>query len=324
MIRRMCWWVGFAVGIGAFAQEAIPETAAEGTPAHPPVQVFILSGQSNAVGCNDYKQYRKGQSPLADAFMNQPGVLFWDAKTHAWTTLRVGASDGNATYAFGPEIGFAHALTQTGCTDSIAIIKCAVGGTGIARGVDYNDYVPEVKGFDDGGWNWHPPTDGREAGHLYQQLIQTVSNALSSLERDGRRYDVAAFLWMQGEHEAVLSPRMAGDYARLLKDFIRSVRTDLKTPDLPFAVGEVNSHSWAFGDIVRQGQADVCRDDGNAVLIKTTDLSREGRGGPLHFDADGTIELGIRFAEGLKPLLMPKKNNPPILPATAGPSAQAK
>ena len=35
--------------------------------------------------------------------------------------------------------------------ERIAIIKCAVGGTGIARSVDYRDYGPSLKGFKDQG-----------------------------------------------------------------------------------------------------------------------------------------------------------------------------
>ncbi|GAI45292.1 unnamed protein product, partial [marine sediment metagenome] len=59
----------------------------------------------------------------------------------------------------------------------------------------------------------------------------------------------------QGEHEAGLSRKMAEDYDKLLADFMRAVRRDLKTPSLPFVIGQVNSHTWAFGDIARDRQA---------------------------------------------------------------------
>lgn len=69
--------------------------------------------------------------------------------------------------AFGPEIAFAHAMEQRMPGATIAMVKYAAGGTGIARSVDYTDYIPAVAGYNDKGRNWHPPTDGREAGALY-------------------------------------------------------------------------------------------------------------------------------------------------------------
>jgi len=238
---------------------------------------------------------------LPEEFRSQPDSLFWDEKTKGWIPLCVGKSHGAHTNAFGPEIGFAHDLAKLADNGQIAIIKCAVGGTGIARARDYSDIIPNV-GPNDSGNNWHPPAEGQDAGKLYQQLMRETEHALSALKSDGRTYELSAFLWMQGEREAVISPKMAGDYETLLKSLIRSIRTDLKTPALPFVIGEVNSHTWKYGDIVRKAQDKVCKEDGNALLVKTTDLSRKGSGGVSHFDADGMIEVGSRFATAVNQL----------------------
>jgi len=320
MNRLIYVYVGFAISSGAFAQDTNNAATAEGAKTIRPVKVFILSGQSNAVGYNDHRQYRHGTSALAEALMNQPDILFWDASKLSWTTLRVGGSGGSTSHAFGPEIGFSHDMTKRLPNEQIAIVKCAAGGTGIARSRDYNDYIHSLKGFDDKDCNWHPPAEGSAAGNLYQQLVKTVQDALTALERDGRTYEVSAFLWMQGEHEAGISARMAGDYAMLLKLLKQSIRADLKTPKLPFAVGEVNSHTWAYGEIVRKAQAEVCKEDSNSLLVKTTDLSRNGSGGAAHFDADGMIELGARFAKAVEQLLRLKKQGEPS-PSRDGVSA---
>ena len=79
---------------------------------------------------------------------------------------------------------------------------------------------------------------------------------------------------------------MVNDYGKLLTLLIGSVRSDLGIKDLPLVIGEVNSNNWADGDIVRKHQTQVCQRDPNSLLIKTTDLSRNGVGGSAHFDAD--------------------------------------
>ncbi len=256
-----------------------------------PVKVFIVAGQSNAKG---YNNFAESTHEFPAQLRHQPDILFWPAQepgqeqTSSWTELKV-AENGS----FGPEMGFANELAKAMPNERIAIIKCAVGGTGIARSADYTDYIPALEGFKDGGRNWHPPTDGKESGKLYKWLIKSVDEALTALDAE---WELAGCLWMQGEHEAGISRKMAENYDRLLSGFIASVRSDLKMPSLPFLLGEINSHTWAFGEVARKKQAAVCRDDANAVLVKTTDLSRKGSGGASHFDADSMPLLGFRFA----------------------------
>lgn len=270
-----------------------------------PLRVFIVAGQSNALGFNHVREYAAGKRPFPEALRHQPAVLFWDVSRRdgevgdAWTTLGV---DGSG--AFGPELGFALGLSERFPAARIAIIKYAAGGTGIARSADYADYIPQLTGFDDRGRNWHPGADGREAGALYRRLIGTVRDALRALDHRGERWQLAGLVWMQGEHEAGISSAMAEDYEALLTGLMRAIRRDLQAPSLPFLIGEVNSHTWAFGDVARREQAEACRRDGNAVLVTTTDLSRGGSGGAAHFDADGMVELGVRFARGVPEAVM--------------------
>ena len=264
-----------------------------------PVGVFILAGQSNAEGHNHIRQYHDGRESFPAGLQAQPRILFWsgnDSPTtqeNLWSPLRVGQ-----TGDFGPEIGFAHDMQQAMPETTIAIVKYAAGGTGIARSRDYTDYIPALAGFNDHGRNWHPPTEGQEAGNLYRALIANVRSAMAALERDGKVGELAGLLWMQGEHEAGISQKMAEDYDKLLSEFVRSVRSDLHAPFLPFAIGEVNSHAWAYGDIARQRQREVCRKDPQVLLVKTVDLPRV-TGDAAHFTADGMLTLGARFAEAM-------------------------
>lgn len=262
--------------------------------------LVLVAGQSNAVGYNDYREYPPELDPVPSAWRDQPGVLFWNEAAGSWTNLRAGASGGHGPFGFGPEIGLSLAVARRMTNAQLAIVKYAVGGTGIARSRAYTDYIPSLRAFDDQGRNWHPATQDQPAGALYQELIRIAARARSALEQQGYSCEWEAVVWMQGEHEAGISPGMAADYGDLLSAFMRALRADLVSPGLPFLVGEVNGHAWAFGKQVRRLQAEVCAADGSATLVRTTDLSRIGSGGAAHFDAASMIELGQRFARALE------------------------
>ncbi len=282
------------------------------------LKVFIIAGQSNAVGYSNIEEYQGDTEYLQKNLKKLTKILFWPGSNakqgfaNTWTKLQVGVSEISEIESFkngcfGPEIGFGLSLSKTMRDDEIAIIKYAVGGTGIARSIDYQDYIPSLKGFNDKGKNWYPPVNGKDAGLLYENLMLNIRNALNALKQEGRNYEILGFIWIQGEHEAGISKKMALDYGKLLTLFKTSVRNDLNIKDLPFIIGEVNSHTWAYGEIVRENQASVCQKDPNSLLIKTIDLSRNGVGGAAHFDANGMLTLGNRLAEGMLRLLGSRK-----------------
>ncbi len=275
------------------------------------ITVYLLAGQSNAVGYNHIREYHGDTAELSRQLKGVTDILFWPG-TNAlpgtaglWTGLRPGlaaiaADESYRNGCFGPEIGFALKLRESDPEGKIAIIKYAEGATGIARSSDYNDYIPALKGFDDKDNNWAPPEKGKPAGNLYTGLLENIRLALAGLEARNIPYRIGGFIWMQGEHEAGISPTMAGDYDKILSGFIRSVRNNLSDNDMPFLIGEINSHTWAFGDLARKRQAAVCSDDPLSVLVKTTDLPRKGVGNLAHFDADGMLELGKRFGSAAR------------------------
>lgn len=282
--------------LAAFASLAAPQ-AGDRT-----VHLVVVAGQSNAEGYNHLGQFHGGREPFPADLRDQPRVLFWPGLDdlppgeNRWTHLQVRTNGG-----FGPEISLGADL-QAACPGTdFGIVKYASGGTGIARSVDYADYIPALAGFDDRGRHWHPPTAGRPAGQLYEALLRNFRAATTHLERQGRRWQLDGFIWMQGEHEAGISARMAADYRELLTAFIGAVRRDLAQPNLPFVFGQVNSHTWVYGDTVRAHQAEVMRSDPMALLVPTIDLPRVP-GDASHFTADGMLTLGSRFTTGLMAL----------------------
>ena len=287
---------------------------------NPPIKVYILAGQSNAVGYNNIKELHDYKTYLTQDSSKLSRVIFWPGSNarqgfeNRWTNLQPGVSDISSEEpykngSFGPEIGFALTLQKLQPDEKIAIIKYAEGGTGIARSQDYTDYIPALKDFDDKGRNWYPSSEGKEGGLLYTSLINNIKNGLTALNSRGLKYEVAGFLWMQGEHEAGISKKMAEDYGTLLSLLRESIRRDLKLKELPFIVGEVNSHTWAYAEIARKGQAAACRIDHQSLLVKTIDLPRGSIGGAAHFDADGMMILGNRFAQATYTFVDKKRQN---------------
>jgi hypothetical protein len=276
------------------------------------VHIFILAGQSNAVGFNDAVTYKAGKDSFDTQFLKNSHVLFWPG-TNAiksvagrWIALQTGVSDMPGwpyKNAFGPEIGFAEMIQTLMPGEDIAILKYAVGGTGIARSSDYSDFIPSLKGFDDKGVNWHYPEPEREPGALYKNLMQNIQQGMDSLKKQYKHCRISGFIWMQGEHEAGVSASMAKDYKDLLFHFFTSVRKQLGVKDLPVVIGQVNMNSWAFGDQARQRQSEYCASDPFCKLVTTTDLPRNGNGDTAHFDAEGMILLGERFAQQMLTLL---------------------
>jgi hypothetical protein len=271
------------------------------------VDVYILAGQSNAVGYNDVREFKGDARRFAERIDNASTTMVWNGSDAApgrpagWAALRVpGAEAGEgmpaAPRSFGPEVGFAAALHERRPERRIAIIKYARGGTGIARSADYGDIIPELGGFNDAGIHWNPGTDGKKPGMLYTGLIDTVRAATQALVERKIRHVLAGLLWVQGEHEGGISPTMAADYGRLLGEFVAAVRKDLRRDELPAFIVEINEHSWRFAAAARRGQAAFCEADGHADMVGSAGLSRSGSGGPAHFDAGGMFDLGERLA----------------------------
>jgi len=185
-----------------------------------PVKVFILAGQSNAVGYNDIGELNTKSDNLDELTGKHSPILFWPG-TNAlpefsgkWITLRPGVSEiaVEEVYkggCFGPEVGFVLTMHKAMTGEPFAVIKYAVGATGIARSKDYHDYIPGFEKFDDKGNNWSPTLKCEPAGLLYQNLIKNIKTALDSLKSRAISYEISGFLWMQGEHKAGISKSMA-------------------------------------------------------------------------------------------------------------------
>ncbi len=68
------------------AQPAQGDPAASRRPQGGVVKVFVVAGQSNAVGYNHIREYRRGKIPFPPELLKQPGILYWLGKAETKKT----------------------------------------------------------------------------------------------------------------------------------------------------------------------------------------------------------------------------------------------
>ena len=285
---------------------AFTVNAAEESATRPEIEVYLIAGQSNAVGYGEVSDFTATDPRFTNGFEN---VLYygegehWDGDdqkpplTFVPTTVGLGQSPSRV----GAEIGIASALGDNGKMN--AIIKCAWGGTSI-----YNT-TAEIS-LQYGTWtsptyikNHNISTEGNKCGRMYTWFLETVSRGLDMLEADGYTPVLKGIWWMQGEAETA-GEKTANAYNELLTTLINDMRRDLTAATginqsmLPFVMGEItrnpNSTQPDYLGVVCQAQLDVAEALDNVFVVDTTGLAQQDA---WHYTADAQLTIGERFVE---------------------------
>ncbi len=242
--------------------------------------VFILSGQSNMVG-------QGNTADLDETLRTMPSnvLYFLDGER----------ADFAANERFGPEVTFAHELSRALPDTSIVLLKYAVGGTSLLA------WAPE--------WTAESArvTQNEGRGPLYEQLLEMVATVRPRLGQGAR---MAGVLWMQGERDARFPPAGAA-YAANLEMFVRRLREDLGAPELPFLFGQVDpppDRYPATAD-VRDAQASAPGRIPASRMVSTAELSKHDD--RLHYDTEGQLSLGRRFARAYLEMHVEAQQPPP-------------
>ncbi len=258
------------------------------------VEVFLLGGQSNAVG-RDYS------SGLPSALQQpQTDVDFYfssTSNTHPWEDqlidLKPGASDVNRTDQFGPEITFGRDMADYYASDpdtSVAIIKYAHGGTRL---------------YD----HWAAPS-----GPDYTAFQDTVSAGMAALQsaHPDDTVEIAGMIWMQGENDTT-SNIYANSYQNNLGSFIGDVRTRYGA-DLPFVVGRLSTSQSTLDPTRRQtvmdAQTAVANANSRTRLVDTNPFEVKSND-PVHFSAVGLQSMGSGFASVMQTTINTDPDDPP-------------
>lgn len=167
---------------------------------------------------------------------------------------------------FGPEVNFAYLVSKMFPNDNVIIIKSAATGSSITQ--------------------WLP---GNE---LYEALIRQVNYAV-----DLTKADIQGIVWMQGETDA-REQSLAEAYQTNLETFLSHLRNDLQAEEAAILLGQIRqpNHNFAYEKQIRQAQQQVADADEHKILVTTDDLGKLYD--KVHYDSDGLVELGRRFAVG--------------------------
>ena len=222
-----------------------------------------------------------------------------------WSELQPGHGvgftyDGTAnSYSerFGVELTFGLSLREMTPDANIAIIKYSRGGTSI-----------DAKAARDFG-SWDPGYDDGAGVNQFDHFIETVQNAMAETDIDGDgRADTlvpSGIIWMQGESDGDVSQEIAERYLENLTELMGLIRDTFGAEEMPVVIGRISDSGqdeetgvvWEFGDVVRAAQAAYVEGDGFAALVTSTD--EYGYSDRWHYDTEGYIDLGRKFAEAV-------------------------
>lgn len=274
--------------------------------------LFYLGGQSNMDGYGFVKDL---PDSLDKTFKNVyifHGNTGEDDKDNGgmgiWSELKPGhgvgfSSDGKENkYSdrFGVELSFVQQLQKKYPDKKIAIIKYSKGGTSI-------DSVAQRQ-----FGCWEPDYRGKTRINQYDHFLLTIRNASSikDINNDGKEDELipTGILWMQGESDADCTEEIALRYHANLKRLMDLLRASLRYDDLPIVIGKISDSwnkktgkVWEFGEIVQYAQEKFVKEDEKASIVRDTRYYKYSD--PWHYDSNGYIDLGKRFAEEMAKLM---------------------
>lgn len=273
------------------------------------VRVYYLGGQSNMDGFGYNKDLPESLKQKNDDVWIFHGNPVGDDLTGGglgiWEVLQAGhgtgfKSDGGSNTLsdrFGVELSMASRLQELYPGERIAFIKYSRGGSSI------DSLATGRFGC------WEPDYQGSTRINQYDNFLLAVRTAMNTtdIDGDGNR-DVlvpAGIVWMQGESDASFTEEIANSYYSNLKRLMDLIRASLRSDDLPVIIGKISDSwddqedgkVWDHGELVQYAQEKYARTDGHAAIVRTTRYYKYSD--PWHYDSEGYMDLGEKFAESL-------------------------
>lgn len=268
-------------------------------------KLYFLGGQSNMEGYGYVEELPADlNKTFTDSYIYHANPTPDDSLPEGkgmWSLLQPGHGGGYSTdginnnYSdrFGCELSFADKMKELDPGSKIAILKYSLGGTSIDK--------EAARYFG----SWDPSYMDGEGINQYDHFLAAVDKALSikDIDGDGREDDLipSGIIWMQGESDADVTAEIANRYYDNLKELVSLMREALGGGEIPVVIGRISDSGldstgvvWDHGAIVRAAQHKLVKEDPNAAIVTETD--NYSYSDPWHYDSDGFIDLGQRFA----------------------------
>ncbi len=245
----------------AVCSVVVISTVATAQDAPKKLKIFILAGQSNMEGkgsvltMNHQLNHPEKKSRFEHLKQNDQWVEREDVwidylgnrgQRHGKLTVGYGISQPGSQKLFGPELGFGWVVGDK-FDEPVLIIKTAWGGKSLDR-----DFRPPSRGFPESinqvveqKQKRNPELTLEEYkkgyGHFYRLMIEEIKQVTGDLKTyvpgyKDQGYEIAGFVWFQGWNDQY-APTSVEDYETNMVAFIKDVRKELNTPNLPFVIG---------------------------------------------------------------------------------------
>ena len=268
-----------------------------------PVDVVVISGQSNAVGCthsncitrsigsSKYTEYMRGYPDIKiayDCWTKDEGPMYYSQnKSKNNDFVKVMLGQGNSEATFGPEIGIAEAMHEK-YANKLFLIKYACGASNLKD-------------------DW-----AQRNSPMYGRFVQYIKDQIANLKSQGYIPTIKAFCWMQGEGDSY--DQYYQVYYDNLKGFVSNLREDLKelsgNKDFPFIdAGISNAKVWQYYRKVNEAKKQFADESDNNFYIDTIEAGMHTNQEPFdtpeecHSDTESEVLLGHLFAEKFEPFL---------------------
>ena len=254
------------------------------------VPFYILAGQSN-LGRSRVSQMTGGQAALYDVTYTDVFMFNYSLNTTAFEPLNIGTNTRLLNYNHTDEFGFEASLfkeLRAHKTGELFVLKQGDGGTSMAT-------------------RWLPPS-----GPDWEFLTDLSLDAIATwADANGKSLNLKAFIWMQGEEDAVVEA-YANAYEANLGTFFSTfdtywsgICTTYGFPNDGYrkVIGQIEGASdpvQTYYATVRTAQANFCANGANnATLI---DVTPYGVVDGVHMGATGQISFGLDIFEVIKDL----------------------
>lgn len=257
-----------------------------------PIKVFILAGQSNMEGKAKVSllEYQAQQPATRELFAHWQQEGRWLERDDVRIKfldragkLSIGYGSPNC---IGPELEFG-TVVGNHFAEPVLLIKTAWGGRSLFRdfrppsaGLPKEELLQKMLADMQKKKSEATLADVKEPfGASYRTMLKEVEETLANLKTHfpndaDRGYELAGFVWFQGWNDMINADATA-EYTANMQHFIRDVRKDLKSPKLPFVIGQMgvdglkpSANVQKFKD-AQAGALDSPDFQGNVALVKT-------------------------------------------------------